>query len=241
MDNNINSDQPLNSEKFDDTNSEQLNNIELENNPSQDFFKFITDLLKTAAVVFIIAFVIRFFVIQPYIVEGESMMPNYENNEYLLAEKISYLLNLPQRGDVVVLRYPKNPSLNYIKRIIGLPGETVTITKNQVRIINKDYPGGFIINEKYIPANSKTETPDGNQFSKTLNEDEYFVLGDNREHSSDSREWGILPKKNIAGKSWVSIAKLGNSNLREFKLYLKIHKAVEYSAQSFRSLFTLDR
>lgn len=214
-------------------NSEQLNNLKLENSPSHDFYVFIIDLLKTGLVVFIIAFVLRYFVVQPYIVDGESMMPNYVNNEYLLAEKVSYLFNAPQRGDVVVFRYPKNPSVNYIKRIIGLPGETVTIDENDnIIVTNKDYPNGTIIKESYIPAGVKTNPPDNKTYSITLGNNEYFVLGDNREHSSDSREWGVLPKSNISGRSWLSIAKLGDSGFSGFQFYFKVHNRIKYIENS---------
>jgi signal peptidase I len=212
-----------------DSNSEQLNKLKLENNSSQDFFGFLIDLLKTGLVVFIFAFILRYFVVQPYIVDGESMMPTYENNEYLLAEKISYIFGEPKRGDVVVFRYPKNPNLNYIKRIIGLPGETVTIEDDSIKITNKDNPQGFVLNEKYIPGTTETLLPEGSSATRTLRENEYFVLGDNREHSSDSREWGVLPKTNIAGRSWVSIAKLGNANNRGLELYFKVHERAQYT------------
>jgi len=94
------------------SNSEQLNNLTAHSSPANDFFGFLWDLLKTGVIVLALAFGIRYFAIQPYIVDGESMMPNYENYEYLLAEKISYWFNPPQRGDVIVFRYPGNPSVN---------------------------------------------------------------------------------------------------------------------------------
>lgn len=223
--------------RLQDVNSEQLNNLQIENNPSKDFFNFLLDLLKTGVVVFIIAFVLRYFVIQPYIVDGESMMPNYVNNEYLLAEKISYMLSQPQRGDVIVFRYPRNPSVNYIKRIIGLPGETVTISTDKIKITNAQNPDGFVLNESYIPVGVRTEVENGSTMTKKLGENEYFVLGDNREHSSDSREWGSLPKANIAGRSWVSIAKLGSDNLKGFQFFFKAHQRVKYSEDFLKRAF----
>lgn len=209
-----------------DSNSEQLNNLVANANPTRDFFEFVLDLVKTGVVVLVLALAVRYFAIQPYIVDGESMMPNYENREYLLAEKISYLFGEPKRGDVVVFRFPGNLSVNYIKRIIGLPGETVEISDNKVKIINKEHPNGITLNEKYIPSNFKTNVPD-NKLTKTMRENEYFVLGDNREHSSDSREWGILPKSDIAGRAWLTIAKLGDrNNLPSF--YFRIHQRTTY-------------
>ncbi len=218
-----------------ENNSEQLNNLQVKSGSAQDFFDFVLDLLKTGLVVFIIAFILRYFVIQPYIVDGQSMMPNYENNEYLLAEKTSYMFGQPKRGDVVVFRYPKNPSLNYIKRIIGLPGETVSIKNNTVTIINIDNPNGLTLKEDYLPKTTKTEIGSGQTLTKKLNENEYFVMGDNREGSSDSREWGALPRANIAGRSWVSIAQLGNQNKKP-GVYFKIHSGVQYSQNQLDEL-----
>lgn len=223
-------------DELSENNSEQLNKLQIKSGTAQDFFDFILDLLKTGLVVFIIAFILRYFVIQPYIVDGQSMMPNYSNNEYLLAEKISYMIKEPKRGDVIVFRYPKNPSLNYIKRIIGLPGETVSIKNDTVSIINDQNPNGMILHEDYLPKTIKTEISMGQSMTKKLNENEYFVMGDNREASSDSREWGALPKANIAGRSWVSIAQLGAQNKKP-SLYFKIHQKVQYSVSQLQGLF----
>ena len=196
------------------SNSEQLNNLTINNNPAKEFMTFIFDLLKTGVIVFAIAFALRFFAVQPFVVEGESMMPNFKNNEYLLAEKVSYLLGEPKRGDVVVFKYPKNPSVNYIKRIIGLPGETVKISNNQIIIINQEFPNGLILSEDYIPKDFLTLINKSDaKLSVTLKTDEYFVLGDNREHSSDSREWGILPKANITGRAWLTLLPIDQFSL----------------------------
>lgn len=214
-----------------ETNSEQLNNLTVINNPARDFFDFVWDLAKTGVVVFILAFLIRYFFIQPYVVDGESMMPNYENNEYLLAEKVSYYIHPPQRGDVVIFKYPRNPSVNYIKRVIGLPGETVKIANNQIVIINKDHPNGMALDESYIPKSFQTLTYNNEVIDKTLNNDEFFVLGDNREHSSDSREWGILPKSNISGRSWLTVAKLGGTPGKMPRLFFRLHSDPSYTTK----------
>lgn len=189
-------------------NSETLNDMPVENQPTKDFLYFLWDLLKTGVVVFVIAFAIRYFLIQPFVVEGNSMLPNFIDTEYLLAEKLSYSLATPERGDVVIFKYPKNPSVNFIKRVIGLPGDTVTIENNTVKIINNANPSGFTLDEsKYLASNEKTLTSE-KVFSATLRDNEYFVMGDNREHSSDSREWGVLPKANIIGRAWLVIKPL---------------------------------
>lgn len=235
MQENLTNDESAKNQELLENNSEQLNNLQIKSGGTQDFFDFILDLLKTGLVVFIIAFILRYFVIQPYIVDGQSMMPNYENNEYLLAEKVSYMFGQPKRGDVVVFRYPKNPSINYIKRIIGLPGDTVTIKDNTIKIVNKDYPSGLTLKENYLPKTAKTEIGSGQSMTKELTTNQYFVLGDNREGSSDSREWGVLPKANIAGRAWVSIAQLGGKNKKP-SLYFRIHSRVEYSRNQLNKL-----
>ena len=217
--------QPVNNiERDTDSASEQLNNLQPSPPaPARDFFEFLFDLFKTGVVVLVLALIIRYFAIQPFIVDGNSMVPNYHDKEYLLAEKVSYLVSQPKRGDVVVFRFPKDPSVNYIKRIIGLPGETVKIKDDQITIINSAHPEGLILNETYIPKDSLTEVGNADGYEKKLNDNEYFVLGDNRQHSSDSREWEVLPKANLLGRAWVSIAKLGNENSNLPQFYFKIH------------------
>jgi len=198
-------------------NSEELSHLEVENNPIKDFFTFVWDLIKTGVIIFIIAFALRYFAVQPFIVDGESMMPNFVNNEYLLAEKITYLTGEPKRGDVVIFRYPKDPSVSYIKRVIGLPDETVKIKDNKVTIINLDNPKGMELDEQYLGAGSVTlaEGTANGVYSKTLSENEYFVLGDNRQHSSDSREWGILPRSNMIGRAWLTITPLDKFGIQK--------------------------
>jgi signal peptidase I len=201
------------------TNSEQLNDFTVNTNPAKDFFNFILDLVKTGLVVFVIAFALRYFAIQPFVVDGESMMPNFVNNEYLLAEKISYLISEPKRGDVIVFKYPKNPSVNYIKRIIGLPGETVKVEKEKIIIVSGDFPNGIILSEDYIPSDYQISNRSNATTSITLGKDEFFVLGDNRQHSSDSREWGILPRANITGRAWVTLLPFDRFGLQHRKSY----------------------
>lgn len=128
------------------------------------------------------------------------MEPNFHNGEYLIINEIEYRFESPERGDVIVFKYPKNPNEYYIKRIIGLPGEKVQIKGGQVTIFDKNNLSGFALEEdKYLPGGRVTR----GDVSIVLGEDEYFVLGDNRSASSDSRVWGVLPKQNIIGKSWI--------------------------------------
>ncbi len=202
------------------SNGEMLNDIPLKKDPAGDFLMFIWDLIKTGVIVFIIAFSIRYFLIQPFIVEGGSMLPNFIDQEYLLAEKLHYFIGEPNRGDVVIFKYPNNPTTNFIKRVIALPGETIEIENSQIKIINQEHPSGVILNESaYLASNVKTLTQSREKFSKKLGQDEYFVMGDNREHSSDSREWGILPKTNIIGRAWLTLKPLDKFGVQKKIVY----------------------
>ena len=127
------------------------------------------------------------------------MYPNFHDGEYLLTDKISYRLNTPTRGDVVVFKAPRNEDYDYIKRIIGLPGETIRVQDGKVFINN------ITLEENYLPQEYVTSGGTYWQTGKNivLLPDEYFVLGDNRSHSSDSREWGVVPKANIVGKAFL--------------------------------------
>lgn len=161
----------------------------------------IFDIGKTVLIVFVVAYTIRYFIIQPFVVDGHSMDPNLSNSEYLIVNKFSYKIDEPRRGDIIVFTAPNSPEYDYIKRIIGLPGEKITI-KNE-----KIYINDSLIEENYLTNNVNT-TIQGNKktiLEVTLNNDEYFVLGDNRDNSSDSRVWGPLPKKNIIGKAWFVV------------------------------------
>jgi signal peptidase I len=139
-------------------------------------------------------------VIQPFFVKGSSMYPNFHDGDYLIVDELSYELGKPQRGDVVIFRYPNNPSEFFIKRVIGLPGETVEIRNNQVKVYNANNQGGVTLNESYYL--SGTVPTSGEVFQK-LGADEYYVLGDNRPASSDSRSWGVLERRFIIGRAWV--------------------------------------
>ena len=146
------------------------------------------ELVKIFAIALVIVLPIRYFIFQPFVVRGESMVPNYHEGDYLIIDEISYRFSEPERGDVIVFKYPKDPSQKFIKRIVGLPGETVKINNDQV-----------FVNDELLPEPYLTAQTYGN-LAVALNSDEYFVLGDNRPYSADSRLWGILPKANITGK-----------------------------------------
>jgi len=158
---------------------------------------FVYDVFKTVTTVLGVAFLIRFFLIQPFYVSGQSMEPTFENNQYIIVDQVSYRFHAPRRGDVIVFRYPKNIAFSFIKRIIGLPGDTVTIHNGEITITNSKNPGGLTLAENYTSSRTSGE------LTTTLKPNEYFVVGDNRPNSSDSRSWGVLPKRLIIGKVWV--------------------------------------
>jgi len=164
------------------------------------FFDFFKEIIKVVIISAIIVIPIRYYLIQPFFVSGSSMVPQFHNGEYLIIDEFSYKNNAPQRGDVIVFRYPLKPSEFYIKRIIGLPGEKAQLKNEQVIIYNKDNPWGMVLDETgYL---EKGEITKGN-VDLILGDNQYFVLGDNRQFSSDSRYWGTLDKKLIIGKVWI--------------------------------------
>lgn len=159
---------------------------------------------KTIGFIFLAVLVIRWLLIQPFVVQGESMEPDFHDGDYLLVDQISYRFGKPQRGDVVVFKAPPDPSENYIKRIIGLPGDIVELRNGHVRVTNTEHPNGVDLSEPYITAGFPT-LPESEETRWQLAGDEYFVLGDNREpdKSSDSRAWGPVPKANLIGRTWL--------------------------------------
>ena len=155
------------------------------------FLLFIWEILKIVIIALVIVIPIRYFLFQPFIVKGQSMEPNFENSNYLIVDELSFRFRDPQRGEVVVFRYPKNISQRFIKRIIGLPGDKIEVKAGSIMVNDQ-----VLDESKYLP--SGVQTPGNIQTS--LNENEYFVLGDNRISSFDSRQWGTLPRKNIIGR-----------------------------------------
>jgi len=139
----------------------------------------VFDFIRFIFIVAIIVIPVRFWVAQPFLVSGASMEPTYHNGDYLIVDEISYLASEPKKDDVIIFRYPKDPKVFFIKRIIGLPNEDVSVNGKEVR----------------------------------LGDDEYFVMGDNRDFSSDSRDWGPVPKKMIVGRSLVRLWPLSKIGL----------------------------
>jgi len=161
-------------------------------------------LVGYAVVALGLALFIRFFVATPYIVSGASMEHTFENYDYLIVDRVTYDLSKPSRGDVIVFGLPQEPSRDLIKRVIGLPGETVKIAgpEPRVTIVNSSNPNGFTLDEPYLtPENLGGSTG----MTVTLGPDQYFVLGDNRKVSADSRLWGTLPRKDIVGRVLIRL------------------------------------
>ncbi|NCD01045.1 signal peptidase I [bacterium] len=167
----------------------------------KNFLKFIFETLKIVVISLAIIIPVRYFLIQPFYVKGASMEPNFHDFEYLIINEISYRFNEPERGEIVVFRYPLNPQEYFIKRIIGLPGETVELKGGRVYIKNDENPDGFLLNEEYLSDPSSTYSV--KEKITMLGDDEYYVLGDNRVASKDSRVFGAVNKSFIIGKVWV--------------------------------------
>lgn len=150
----------------------------------------------------ILAVLVQHFLIRPFIVNGGSMDPTLKTGNYLLIDRLTYRFNAPERGDVIVFKAPPEPDKYFVKRIIGLPGETVVINGTTVTIVNAANPKGVTLSEPFI-AHPKTDS-----MTVVVPEGEYFVMGDNRAGSFDSRSWGTLPEKNIGGRALVRLLPL---------------------------------
>jgi signal peptidase I len=155
---------------------------------SSSLKQFLVDLLETIVLAVVLFFAIN-AVSARVRVDGFSMIPTLQNGEYVLVNRLAYKMELPVRGDIIVFVSPQSPDLDLIKRVIGLPGDTVKISAGKVEV------NGQVLNEPYIAAapiyNGEWSVPEGS----------LFVLGDNRNDSSDSHAWGLLPIKNVIGKA----------------------------------------
>lgn len=149
-----------------------------------------------------LALFIRFFIAAPYIVSGASMEPTFDNYHYLIIDRVSYDLGNPERGDVVVFDLPGESGRALIKRIIGLPGETIMLRDSSITIVNSEHPEGFVLAEPYLDESNVGGVSD---LGLTLSPDQYFVLGDNRKVSADSRIWGPLPREDIVGRVFLRL------------------------------------
>jgi signal peptidase I len=173
---------------------------------------FIFEVIKIILLAFIVIVPVRVFLFQPFFVQGSSMQPNFEDGQYLIINELGYK-RIPvgreglalttvepykkiERQKAIVFRYPLDPQKYFIKRVVGLPGEKVEVKNGKVKIYNDENPDGFVLDESfYLSEGVKTV----GEVSLMLEDNEYFVLGDNRQFSSDSRAWGPLEKKYVIG------------------------------------------
>lgn len=160
----------------------------------QKAFSFLRELIETVLIA-VVLFLLLQIVVKNFRVTGDSMQPSFVDGQFVLVDKLSYRFADPKRGDVIVFRYPRDPSEDFIKRIIGLPGETVQIADGNV------YIDGHPLSEPYLHSQP---TVTYHPLEITLGEDEFFVLGDNRRYSSDSRTWGAVTRRDIIGRAWLS-------------------------------------
>ena len=175
----------------------------------KDFVIFLFDALKILLIALAIVIPIRLLLFQPFVVKGSSMEPNYHSGDYLVIDELSYKLREPKRDEVIVFKYPLNTSYRYIKRIIGLPGETVEVKGGYISITEPSGQVNQLNEDAYITSAVRQAWQSGvNYGPKKLASNEYFVMGDNRNYSSDSRTWGILPKNDITGKVLLRISPL---------------------------------
>lgn len=182
--------------------------------------EFFLDIIETLVIALSIFLVVYLFFMQPHQVNGKSMVPTFESGEYVLTDKVSYRIGVPKRGDVIVFhapekaQCPQGTGCDFIKRVIGVPGETIAVHDNTI------FVNGQPLTEEYIPSDYQTQP---GAFIKdrtiTLDSDEYFVSGDNRMHSSDSRAWGPIEKRDIVGKAFFRYWPFAKVGLIEHEEY----------------------
>ncbi|OIN89131.1 signal peptidase I [Candidatus Beckwithbacteria bacterium CG1_02_47_37] len=171
-----------------------------ENNLLRRLWLWFLDFIETIVIALAIFVVVYRFLFQPHQVKGSSMYDNFHDGEYLLTDKVTYRFRSPERGDVVVFKAPQNEDYDYIKRIIALPGDTVKISGGQVFVNNTLInESGFL--DARITTHAGLYAKEGQNV--TIPAAEYFVMGDNRNNSSDSREWGPVPAANLVGRTWL--------------------------------------
>lgn len=176
-----------------------IKNKSISTNSSPAEENFFVEIIKFALLAAIIVIPFRILIAEPYIVQGASMSPTYETGHYLIINKFSHKFSEIERGSVVVFRYPNDPSRFFIKRIIALPGETLRIQDRQVSVKRVGSDEFELLEEDYLKNTIQ------NNLEVDIEEDEYFVMGDNRGNSSDSRSWGALNESFIKGQPFVRL------------------------------------
>ena len=174
---------------------------------SQSFKQSFWELVRFVIIALAIVIPIRILIAEPFVVSGSSMVPTFENGNYLIIDKMSYKLSDPKRDDIAVFRSPNDQTKFYIKRVIGLPNETVDIKGSVVIITNEKHPLGFTLDEPYVKNISNNIT------HSKLKDDEYFVMGDNRSGSSDSRYWGAVKKEFITGRVFLRLLPINKMSI----------------------------
>ncbi|MFZ2681881.1 MAG: signal peptidase I [Patescibacteria group bacterium] len=175
---------------------------------------FVLEIVQIAALALAIILPVRYFLVQPFVVAGVSMEPNFKDGEYLIIDELTFHLRQPERGEIVVFHPPTSAEKQfYIKRVIGLPGETVEVNDGKITIYNEANPNGFVLTEAYLDD----YTP--GRDSETLGEDEYYLMGDNRDESFDSRAIGPIPFANFVGRVWIRglpLERIGSFSVPEY-------------------------
>ncbi|OGY64520.1 MAG: signal peptidase I [Candidatus Harrisonbacteria bacterium RIFCSPLOWO2_02_FULL_41_13b] len=173
----------------------------------KNFWLAAREIIEVVVIALVTVFIIRSFLVQPFLVNGASMEPNFEDGNYLLVDEISYRFAAPRRGEVVVFRYPNDRSVFFIKRLVGLPGERLVIRDGKIYIEGKE------LSEEYLGPTPHTE----GKISVNLGKDEYFVLGDNRSYSFDSRNWGPIQREDIIGVARIRVFPFNAMNVFSYE------------------------
>lgn len=168
---------------------------------NEDKENFTKEILKFALIAILIVVPFRIFIAQPFIVSGASMSPTFETGQYLIIDQLSYEFEEVKRGDVIIFKFPQDESKFFIKRVIGLPGEVVELKGNTVSVRSKDSTDTLLLEETYV----STENTRNDSLTTILRDDEYFVMGDNRRASADSRLWGPLQEDLIIGRAFIRV------------------------------------
>ncbi len=177
--------------------------------PPQKKENVVLDVFRFAFIALLIVIPFRLFVAQPFIVSGASMDPTFETGDYLIIDQLTYEFENPERGDVIIFMFPDDTKKFFIKRVVGLPGEVIEIQNQTVTINTEENTGKFILDEPYIDnRNTRSDF-----LTVVLDEEEYFVLGDNRRASSDSRAWGPVDKELIVGRALLQLLPVNKINL----------------------------
>ena len=185
-------------------------------------FAFVLEVVEVVVISCAIIVPVRYFLVQPFYVKGASMEPNFYDHEYLIIDEISFRFRDPERGEIIVFRYPRDPDQYFIKRVVGMPGETIEINNNRVVVYNNEFPNGTELQEEYLNG----ETTFGKE-KVTLGENEYYVLGDNRDSSLDSRSFGALERNEVIGRVWLRGLPLSRIGVFEKPAYEKLEEDVK--------------